>query len=169
MDPDPSISSSPGGLNTPTSSNTATDVPEKDHRVTVPIYRETVPWPGGTYIIRDPKSGRNITMVDGSIRLEPHLGDQGGYHWRCIVKNNWFGFRSPIDGFHLGHDDKGNVVANQRHHQPWEFFIIRGHPDGGQQILTRHGEELWVVCVGKDGYKLTDTKESEFTWEFVKV
>ncbi|KAI0886781.1 uncharacterized protein GGS22DRAFT_158657 [Annulohypoxylon maeteangense] len=133
--------------------------------------RATVPWPGGTYIIRDPKSNRQITLVDGHISMEPHLGDQGGYHWHCISKDGWLGFRNPSDGLHLGHDNKGNIVANQRHHLGWESFVTRGYPDGGQMIYTRHDNIKLRVISNLEGYKLgyhSDEKNG-IVWEFIKV
>lgn len=80
MGPDPSLCSSTIETpNTATSSDTATDVPNS---------KMTVPWPEGTYIIRDPNSGLIVTLVDGAIRLEPRLGDQGGYHCNLERREN---------------------------------------------------------------------------------
>lgn len=72
------------------------DSPEPDNKT-------GAPWPGNTYIIRDPDSQRQITLVRGQLRLAPHLGNQGGYHWECIEKDGWLGFRSPSDHLHIGH------------------------------------------------------------------
>ncbi|KAI1385863.1 uncharacterized protein F4822DRAFT_356346 [Hypoxylon trugodes] len=135
------------------------------------LMRETVPWPGQTYIIREPSTRMQITLIDGELRLEDHKGDQGGYHWKCIETNGWLGFYNPSDMLHIGHDNRGNFIARAQQHDSWEYFGTRAHPDGGYLLLMRHGNTLWKMTIGEDGRKLVETNEKEkgTAWEFVKV
>ncbi|KAI1378057.1 hypothetical protein F4677DRAFT_414328 [Hypoxylon crocopeplum] len=133
------------------------------------VCRDTAPWPENTYIIRHPDSGLQITLVDGNLRLEHHLGDQGGYHWRCIEMNGWLVFRNPSDRLHIGRDVEGNLVAEELEPDSLEWFVTRAHPDGGHILLAKDGKGLRKVTVGKDGHNLILTKDDGTPWEFVKV
>ncbi|KAI0838433.1 hypothetical protein F5Y06DRAFT_268068 [Hypoxylon sp. FL0890] len=154
---------------TPTNSDTMADSFETDRKPADAPQKETVPWPGNTYIIRDPKSGRQITLVDGELRLEYHLGNQGGYHWQCIEKDGWLGFRSPSDNLHIGHDNCGNFIAQKTHHRDWEYFNTRAHPDGGHLLLTRRWNVQRKMTIGPDGQKLMETDGHGTAWQFEKV
>ncbi|KAI1139102.1 hypothetical protein F5Y05DRAFT_380855 [Hypoxylon sp. FL0543] len=148
--------------------DTVMDDHETDHHKAA-HRAQTVPWPGNTYIIRDPKSRQQITLVDGELRLDVHLGDQGGYHWQCVEKDGWLGFRSPSDSLHIGHDGNGNFIAQKTHHKDWEYFNTRAHPAGGHLLLMRHWSGQWQMAIGPDGQKLIETKEQGTAWEFEKV
>ncbi|KAI0122381.1 hypothetical protein F4814DRAFT_208014 [Daldinia grandis] len=127
------------------------------------------PWPGHIYKIRDPKSERQITLVNGELRLEKDMGDQGGYHWLCIETDGYLGFRNPSNKVYMGHDYWGQFVARESHHWAWEFFNTRAHPDGGQLLLTVHGNEMKKMAVEKGTNRLIETTGDGTAWEFVEV
>lgn len=163
-------SSTVGGDATPTHSTTTDDL-LSDYHTTPPLPRrkETVPWPGHTFIIREPISGKQITLVRGELRLEPHMGDQGGYHWICVEKNGWLGFCDPIHNMFMGHDSLGTFIARVRHHQAHEYFSTQRHPDGGYLLVTHYKDRLWKMVIAEDGQKLFTTKGEGTAWEFIKV
>ncbi|OTB18056.1 hypothetical protein K445DRAFT_56017 [Daldinia sp. EC12] len=163
-------SSTVEGDATPTHS-TVTDDLLSDYCATRSAVRpkETVPWPGHTFIIREPISGKQLTIVRGELRLEPHKGDQGGYHWICVEKNGWLGFCDPIHNMFMGHDSLGTFVAQVRHHKPHEYFCTQRHPDGGYLLLTNYKDWLWKMAIAEDGQKVVTTKGEGTAWEFVKV
>ncbi|KAI1371185.1 hypothetical protein F4677DRAFT_316860 [Hypoxylon crocopeplum] len=134
-----------------------------------PSDKETVPWPGRTFIIKDPISGRQITLVRGELRLEYHTGDQGGYHWICVEKNGWLGFCDPVHNTYMGHDNRCGFIAQFKHHKDHESFCARKHPDGGYLLLTQHRDGLRRMDIGEDGHKLVETKDEGTAWEFVRV
>ncbi|KAI2779887.1 hypothetical protein F4815DRAFT_471500 [Daldinia loculata] len=129
----------------------------------------TGPWPGHTYKIRDPKTERQITLVNGELKLEKDMGEQGGYHWLCIETDGYLGFRNPSNNVHIGHNNWGQFVAREYHHWAWEFFNTRAHPDGGQLLLTVHGNSMRKMAVEKGTYRLVETKGDGTAWEFVEV
>ncbi|KAI2471094.1 hypothetical protein F4781DRAFT_388065 [Annulohypoxylon bovei var. microspora] len=157
------------GTNTPSSTTASMDDTKIDRYATDQIRKETVPWPGGTYIIREPKSGKQITLINGLVCMAPHLGDQGGYHWLCTSTDGWLGFRSPVSGLHLGHNGESNrLMAIVPHHRDLEYFATRGHPDGGQLLFVKQGDSLWPLSVRSDR-EIAILSEGGTVWEFVKV
>ncbi|KAI1413305.1 hypothetical protein F5Y13DRAFT_198567 [Hypoxylon sp. FL1857] len=160
------------GSFTPTGSSTMGNDSKHDPNeavVAAMVWKYTVPWPGNIYIIRDPESHRQITLVDGELRLEPHLGNQGGYHWKCIEKAGYLGFRNPSDNLHIGHDNRGNFIAQKTHHKEWEYFNTRAHPDGGHLLLMAHSDGQRKMTIGPDGQRLVETNGAGTAWEFEKV
>ncbi|KAI1770126.1 hypothetical protein F4818DRAFT_434045 [Hypoxylon cercidicola] len=165
---DLSTDSTTTGSLTPTHSVSMTD--EFDEYLdSLGLDDKTAPWPGNTYIIRDPDSERQITLVGGQLRLAPHLGNQGGYHWECIESNGWMGFRSPSDHLHIGHDNRRNFIASAKEHRPWEYFNTRAHPKGGHILLVVHGWQQWKMTISEDGSNLIETMDEGTAWEFEKV
>ncbi|KAI1768390.1 hypothetical protein GGR53DRAFT_477965 [Hypoxylon sp. FL1150] len=161
-------STTAGDFTPPQSASMADDF--EDYLDSLSLDNKTAaPWPGNTYIIRDPDSQRQITLVRGQLRLAPHLGNQGGYHWECIEKDGWLGFRSPSDHLHIGHDNRRNFIASAKDHRPWEFFNTRAHPNGGHILLVVHGWQQWKMAISKDGRQLVETMDEGTAWEFVKV
>ncbi|KAI1653480.1 hypothetical protein F4813DRAFT_374420 [Daldinia decipiens] len=67
----------------------------------------TGPWPGRAYKIRDPETERQITLVNGELKLEKDMGNRGGYHWLCIETDGYLGFRNPSNNMHIGHNNWG--------------------------------------------------------------
>ncbi|KAI1086724.1 hypothetical protein F5B19DRAFT_478091 [Rostrohypoxylon terebratum] len=136
-----------------------------------PFYNDTVPCPGNTYIIRDPISGRQITLERGELVLKHHAGEQGGFHWICIENGGWLGFYDPIHSMYMGRDNKGGYMAKVKNHRGWEHFCARRHPNGGYLLLTQHWDKLMKMEISRNGTKLVETfGEGKGTaWEFVKV
>ncbi|RYP09740.1 hypothetical protein DL765_008349 [Monosporascus sp. GIB2] len=131
---------------------------------------ETVPWPGNTFVIRERATGRAITLVDGKLRLKDwdYAGDRGT-HWVCELKEGWLGFRNPVSGTYIGHDDRGKFRATASHHRQWEYFCATRHPEGGYLLLKRHGDALWKMAVDNGGATFYETADQGTIWEFLKL
>jgi hypothetical protein len=141
----------------------------------------SAPWPGSTYIIRSTSSfssGHVITLLEGHIVLAKQ-GGRGSIHWDCVEKDGWLGFRNPVSGKFLGHDDSGALRCVVDHHQFWEYFCVRMKPEGGYVLLMRTGgkaEKLWQVGIKlekgikKAENQLAKTAEPDgIVWDFSKV
>ncbi|KAI8961466.1 hypothetical protein F5Y11DRAFT_326266 [Daldinia sp. FL1419] len=127
------------------------------------------PWPGHIYKIRDLETKRQITLVNGELKLAEDLGAQGGYHWLCVETDGYLGFRSPTNNVHIGHDCWGNFVAREYHHWAWEFFNTRAHPKGGQMLLTTHYNTMRKMVVERGTGRLVETDDTGTAWEFIEV
>ncbi|KAJ4263122.1 hypothetical protein NW762_006743 [Fusarium torreyae] len=132
-------------------------------------YPESVPYPGAVFIIRHHDTGKVITLVNGELRLSEGLSPTGGYHWQCIEKDRWLGFRNCVSGTIIGHNDKKKFIAKAEKHLSFEFFTLRPHPQGGYELLVRHGYELWSMTVGINGNELVETKDEGDLWHFLKT
>lgn len=130
---------------------------------------DAVPWAGETYMIRDRLHGRIITLEESNLRLETHISRTGGWHWVCVEKDGWLGFRNRVSGTYIGHNGKGKFYAKVTHHKDHEYFCARRHLDGGYLLLMRHGSKLWKMDIGEDGHELIETENEGTVWEFVKV
>ncbi|OTB00354.1 hypothetical protein M426DRAFT_15594 [Hypoxylon sp. CI-4A] len=93
---------------------------------------------------------------------------RGGYHWRWEDTNGWLGFRSPVGGMYIGHDNYGKFIAQALNHSTWEYFTTRPHPDGGLLLLTKHSSGLLQMTTTMD-HRLVETKETGTAWEFERV
>ncbi|CAM1508665.1 Fc.00g055130.m01.CDS01 [Cosmosporella sp. VM-42] len=130
---------------------------------------EAIPHPGSIFIIRHRKSGKVITLQDGELQLCEGFSARGGFQWCCVEKDRWLGFRNCVSGTYIGHNDRKKFVAKVAHHLRFEFFCARANPTGGYELLTRHGDELWSMDVGKDGNSLVEVKGVGSLWDFLKV
>ncbi|KAI1073000.1 hypothetical protein LB507_009149 [Fusarium sp. FIESC RH6] len=130
---------------------------------------ESVPYPGADFIIRLRDTNKYITLVGGNLELTEGLNPKGGYHWECIEKDRWLGFRNCVSGTIIGHNDRKKFHAQASKHQSYEFFTLRPSPQGGYELLTKHNYELWSMAVGEDGKTLVETKEQGALWDFLKV
>ncbi|TID25647.1 hypothetical protein E2P81_ATG03437 [Venturia nashicola] len=139
------------------------------------------PWPGSTYMIRSTSpgtAGQVITLLEGRIVLAKP-GSRGSSQWDCIEKNGWLGFRNPVSGKLLGHDEPGWLRCVVDQHRDWEYFCVRMKPDGGFVLLLRNGEKAESLCqVGvkvEKGKKAHEGKLAKIqrgdgiVWEFIKV
>ncbi|KAI2631493.1 hypothetical protein GGS26DRAFT_591365 [Hypomontagnella submonticulosa] len=150
------------------------------HRSAPLVPKGELPRPGQTYIIRDPTSGRQITLVGGILRLEHHLGDQGGYHWECIEENGWLGFRNPVGHLHIGcnadqpahyynrPDTLGFLIATAQSHGNNECLTTTGGPGGGQLLLFRLGKMLVQLGIDRETDELILAKKGT-EWDFILV
>ncbi|RBQ74470.1 hypothetical protein FVER14953_20336 [Fusarium verticillioides] len=132
-------------------------------------YTESVPYPEAIFIIRHRDSGKVITIVNGDLRLCEGFNPRGGFHWECIERDRWLGFRNCVSGTIIGHNDRKKFIARVNHHQSHEYFTLRPSPQGGYELLTRHGQELWSVAVGDDGSELVEVKGEGALWDFLKA
>ena len=135
--------------------------------------RSSVPWPGSSYMIRCVTSGDVLTLLDGQIVLAP-LGDRGSFQWECVETKGWMGFRNPVSGKYLGHDQRGKLHCSADRHQGWENFCPRLRPDGGYILLMTHFERLWHVGIKIEHgveriAKIGDGGSDGIIWEFIKV
>ncbi|KAI1086681.1 hypothetical protein F5B19DRAFT_121800 [Rostrohypoxylon terebratum] len=152
---------------TPPSSDTTVEDVRNNERNPTETHKWENPWPGNTYIIREPKSKLQVTLVGGQIRMKPHLGDQGGYHWECVYDNGWLGFRNPSAFVYLGFKEGEGIVAEVKWHKWNEFFITRGYPGGGHVLFTKHDHDLHMVNI--EGDRLHESRDHYTVWEFIKV
>jgi hypothetical protein len=130
---------------------------------------ESVPYPGAHFIIRQHDSNKVITLVGGELQLVEGINPKGGYHWECIEKDRWLGFRNCVSGTIIGHNNSKKFVARADKHQSYEFFTLRPSPQGGYELLTKHNYELWSMNIGDNGNELVETKEPGVLWDFLKV
>ncbi|KAM0417127.1 hypothetical protein ACHAPT_012834 [Fusarium lateritium] len=130
---------------------------------------ESVPSPNAVFIIRHRDTGKVITLVDGELRLCEGLSARGGFHWHCVEKDRWLGFRNCVSGTYIGHNERKKFIARVPHHKAHEYFTPRPHPQGGYELLMRHNHELWSMAVGEDGNSLVETKGEGALWDFLKT
>lgn len=102
----------------------------------------------------------------------------GKWFWVCVEKPGWLDLRNPVSGTFLGHDSRGGIIAERKHHRDWEYLCFRRHPSGGYTILVKHRDSYWKGSVlGKaalgreDGRSLVETEEEGggAQWEFEEV
>ncbi|QPC76319.1 hypothetical protein HYE68_007071 [Fusarium pseudograminearum] len=137
---------------------------------TLSDYTESVPYPGAHFIIRQRDTGKVITLVAGDLQLADGLNPKGGYHWECIEKNRWLGFRNCVSGTIIGHNNNKKFVARAEKHQSYEYITLRPNPQGGYELMTKHNhDELWSMNVADDGQQLVETKGQGALWDFLKV
>lgn len=159
----------------------AGDAAEDQERVNDKPSHFSAPWPGSTYMIRSTSpgtAGQVITLLEGQIVLAKP-GNRGSTQWDCIEKDGWLGFRNPVSGKLLGHDEPGRLRCVAEQHRDWEYFCVRMKPEGGFVLLLRNGgraESLWQVGVkvekGKAAHegKLAKIQKGDgIVWEFIKV
>jgi hypothetical protein len=56
---------------------------------------DVVPRAGETFMIRDRLRGRVTTLEERNLRLKADVSRMGGWHWICVEKDGWLGFRNP--------------------------------------------------------------------------
>jgi hypothetical protein len=150
-------------LNTPTMTAASEDfLPPLTSRV-------SVPWGGETYVIRERKTGRMITLADGKLQLQDKVTAGGGHHWICTNKNGWFGFRNSVSGRFMGHNAERKFHCKVFEHKSHEWFTPRAHPDGGYWLTTLHENAWRAMGIGQDGKELVEVNNNGTAWEFVKV
>ncbi|KAF4960984.1 hypothetical protein FGADI_634 [Fusarium gaditjirri] len=130
---------------------------------------ESVPYPGAVFIIRHRASGKVITIVNGDLQLCQGFNPRGGFHWACIEQDRWLGFRNCVSGTIIGHNGGKKFIARVDKHQQHEYFTLRPSPQGGYELLTRHGQELWSMAVGDDGSELVEVRGEGALWDFLKT
>lgn len=129
--------------------------------------QEVTPWPGKTFIIKARDSPLTITVVDGTLQLQPSFSSLGGYHWACEEKDGWLGFRNCVSGNYIGHDSKGKFIANVKHHRDHEYFGAQRHPEGGYILQMRHGNVMRKMAIAVD-QTLIETKDAGTRWDFLQ-
>lgn len=136
----------------------------------------SVPWPGSTYIVYSATTGEAIALRNGKVVLTaPSSLDS--FHWECVERGGWLGFRNPVSGKYLGFDEQGRLCCRADKHNLWEKFCVRARPDGGFILLMTWGcgaEKLLPI-----GNRKGDTKEmvarvegeasDGMVWRFGKV
>jgi hypothetical protein len=133
----------------------------------------TVPWPGSTFIIRDVSSGKLITLLDGQVVLALPA-ERGSTHWQCVEFKGWLGFRNPVAGKCLGHNNNGTLRCAADRQQAWENFCVRLRPEGGYVLLMTHFERLWPLGTKMENgveklAKISGDASDGITWEFIEI
>ncbi|KAH8803556.1 hypothetical protein F5884DRAFT_509390 [Xylogone sp. PMI_703] len=140
-----------------------------------PAYESAVPWPGRTFKIVDEDKHRAISLVMGNLQLEKDFSQHGSWHWLCVGKKGWLGFRNKASGMFMGHTIDMSITANQPHDLSWDHFCAVRHPDGGYVLRVKHGKKdqnLWNVCIDETENCLVarGAEESEGArWRFLWV
>src|ERR1700712_4541908 len=93
---------------TPPETVTSEVINDKDYLDNVKSNSSSVPWSGHIYIIRSAITGQVLTLLEGNLVMAKP-GGRGSIHWACVEKNGWLGFRNPVSGKFLGHDQVGNL------------------------------------------------------------
>jgi hypothetical protein len=164
---------------TPPETVTSEVMNEKDYSDNVKSSSSSVPWPGHLYIINSVVTGQVLTLLGGNLVMAKP-GGRGSIHWACVEKNGWLGFRNPVSGKFLGHDQEGNLRCSVDQQNNWERFCVRMKPEGGYVLYMTHYNDLWTVGLQEQKVDVkTDKKAAEklaksekgepIVWEFVKV
>ncbi|KAK3688133.1 hypothetical protein B0T22DRAFT_479406 [Podospora appendiculata] len=136
---------------------------------------DAVPVPGDTFILVHQPDGRALTLLHGRLRLESLTAAArtgGSFHWACVEKKGWLGFRNAASGAYLGHDGRKNIRASAWRHDGWEYFCARRHVGGGGYVLlTTHWDALLKIGVEGEGegVRLVAREDGGSVWEFRKV
>lgn len=158
------------GRYTPSQSSDATMT---SNTIVSKILDPAVPGPDDVFIIRNRETCKTITLLDGKLQLCEELTLQGGFHWLCVEKDGWLGFRNCVSGTYMGHDgdNKKRFVARVTHHRDHEYFCVRPNAKrGGYELLMRHGQKLWKMAVADDGKTLIEVTQGEgATWDFHRI
>lgn len=171
----PTLTSSTTGYAMPTLSSIAADeVSDVDDGVSETVSTvgthslpDTIPWPGKTYRIQHYTSGHLLTLVEGRPKIEITTSS-GGWHWACVERDGWLGFRNAVSGTYMGIDKRGGVWSKYQHHENDEYFCVRRHPEGGYIILAKHnrGRELWPMAVDREHGTLVEKENGDDRWLF---
>jgi hypothetical protein len=136
----------------------------------IPIdYPESVHYPEMVFIIRLHDTNKAITLVDDELRLCEGFSARAGFHWQCVEKDIWPGLLNSVSGTMIGHNSRKKFITKAEKHLEFELFTPRPHPQGGYELLARHGQELWSMTVAEDGTELIETKGEGSLWDFLKV
>jgi hypothetical protein len=170
-------------INTPPESSShrteTMDGPESINSATI---ASSVPWPGDLYILRSTTTGEVLTLLEGNVIMSKP-GGHGSIHWVCVEKGGWLGFRNPVSGKFLGHNQEGFLKCHADVQKGWERFCVRNKPTGGYVLYMREFENLWGVGLRdqavevKKGEKAKQPdqmlakieKGEPMIWEFIKV
>ncbi|KAK3324245.1 hypothetical protein B0T19DRAFT_428141 [Cercophora scortea] len=145
------------------------------------ITYDAVPVPGDTFILVHQPDGRALTLLNGKLRLASLTAaarSGGSFHWACVEKKGWLGFRNAASGAYLGHDGRmgrdgrKGIRATAWRHEGWEYFCARRHAGGGGYVLlTTHWDTLLKVAVEGEGegVRVVAREEGGSVWEFRKV
>ncbi|KAH8821718.1 hypothetical protein F5884DRAFT_99781 [Xylogone sp. PMI_703] len=132
---------------------------------------DSVPWPGGTYLIIEKERNRVLTLIDGKLQLKNQSNPRkGNPYWHCVETEGFLGFRNDASGMFLGHDGKKNFRVMKPHHKSWEYFCVRRHPKGGYLLMLLHYQTLLKVGYNEGEQCLVAAdKDDGIRWEFVKA
>jgi hypothetical protein len=131
----------------------------------------SIPQAGSSFIIRHVATDKVVTFQEGDIRL----GDIGGHYtfrWKCVEKKGWFGFRDPASHMFMGHNDRGVISCQVKHHKGFEEFCLRHAPGGGYNLLLKHSDELRPIGLEKGTRNVmakTDNWSAALVFQFIKV
>ncbi|KAJ5143209.1 uncharacterized protein N7515_001996 [Penicillium bovifimosum] len=171
-------------LDTPTGtsvSDESTDTSvcsESIRRMILSQYRErrswNCPWPGRTFIIRDPVTKLVLGLEKGILRLVPEDDGQGrSIHWCCVrhPRGLW-GLQNNVSGTYVGtwdmHQQK-EFVARSTTHNSTESLFVQGHPDGGYIISVVTDKTRVLSMESRQEELLAVTSNTATAWKFVRV
>lgn len=106
--------------------------------------RDDIPTAKSTYLILHQPTNLVLTLVGGKFTLhkvpvmldEEHpLAGKCSWHWECVEKDGWFGFRNAASGRYIGHDGTKKDVGSEQ-------------SSGSYRVIgPRHGAFERLVCV----------------------
>lgn len=133
-----------------------------------------MPQAGKIFIIRDHKTGRVLTLLDGDVSLQSPGTPGSAYHWMCEEINGWLGFKNMASGTYLGRNFYDNIYARATQHRYWENFCVRMHPNGGYVLVMTHYAKLWPLQQKNEGnmqklFKVDAPIKDGNVWVFVEV
>ncbi|KAK5990131.1 hypothetical protein PT974_08397 [Cladobotryum mycophilum] len=136
----------------------------------LPVVTDARPKANKTFVIRAAeKPNLILTLVDGELQVVDGYAPGGGWQWRCVKNNGWYGFRNTVSGAYIGHNNKDLFGANSKDHKKHESFIIDPHEDGGYLLVMRHADDfLTQLVVANDGKSLTEVVNGGTAWEFIE-
>jgi hypothetical protein len=124
-------------------------------------YTPAVPESGKVYKIHLKNSDKLIMVTGGDVVAQPpdevKLG--AGWHWACVERRNWLGFRNRVTGTYLGCSAwTGGIEAGMPLQTGSECFCVRHDPRGGYLLLVNSGHrkksEMQQVICAEDGKTL---------------
>jgi hypothetical protein len=139
-----SVTTDEDGCNTPTSTSVFDDPRglEAYERPGLTRLGEP-PYEGRIYIIRDSEKGLALAVKEGVLNLFSQCNeDDGRIHWRCIRdQDGWYGFKNMGSGTLIGHNSRGQFIAEATQHAGTQHFRVEHDQDGGYTLIVRR--ENW--------------------------
>ena len=154
---------------TPTSSST---ISNRDSTNTDRGNTSAVPFEGNTYIICERSNSKAIAQRrDKTLYLRSSLvPHDDSAHWLCTNSRGYFVFQNLHTGCYLGHERGNGITGQATSIRGWELFIIRRHPRGGCQLLTKYGwDVLWAVTVEQGELRRQEATSDTYIWDFMEV
>ncbi|KAJ5964189.1 uncharacterized protein N7479_004065 [Penicillium vulpinum] len=75
-----------------------------------------------------------------------------------------------VSGTFIGHNNRGQFIAEAKRHRDWESFCVREHPDGGYVLLVKQGSGFLPMRIhGGTQIAVSTTRDDGIAWDFVRA